>query len=699
MLLHVAAGICKDVQTAYPALKGLGLDLERLALYCQTRGLSVFTLDLPHLDALLLQGLETGRLSLDGALTRKVSSRIRVPRLFSGLWLRVFDKSACLKQDVDVTALFFLRSLCGLGKKIAVECSPQRRQAALENYHVIERKLLVPSLGWDSDTLGECEHGSNRHLGDCLRARRMHDLLGQSQMRDSRGRVEILRDIRLLDQCQRVADFVVGSMRRFEPLTYSDEMDSSGRGIGFKHGSGAVSERVNGWEKSHFKTWPDKLEYWYPFGYCGSTINSQSERPSRHEGPSRLICVPKTAKGPRIIASEPASHMWCQQLMRAFLVDELASLFGEKFICFKKQSLSGDLVLQASTDQSLATVDLSDASDRLSCWTVERIFRSNWSILSGLHAARTRYLRDDVSKDKGFLKLRKFASQGTATTFPVQSIVFLCLALGACIQGKVTRRSIMGLSSHVRVYGDDIIIPTRGYARLIRIMDLLGLKVNMAKSFVNGHFRESCGVEGYLGYDVTPVRPKTVVVDSPTSCQAVLDTCNNLFNKGLFHASEHLRAQIPVRIQYGLRIVGPHDVGFTGLSSFSGSDERHLKFRWNSRLHRNEVRVWSLSTRTPKRERGGYTTLLEFFASQHNHEHARVVSEYGCTRKTRDGFLWEPLNTDALGPCLPFRKWRSGFSPFKDEKSFQSARPLSLDESRARGYCTQLRSRLVNDRR
>jgi len=685
-LLHVMQGILTDVQASYPAMRGLGLDFKRLALYCQTRGLSVFTLDLPALDALLLQGLETGRLCLDGAFTRRTSKEVRVPRFFSGLWLRVFDRDACLLQDVDVNAVFFLRQIFCLGKKLAVECAPSRRNAALENYHVIEQRLRNPSFGWDYDTLGVGQRAHNRALRDCVPVNRLHNLFTKGVCEDSlrRGECGSRNDQRLLDQVQHVADLVIGSLPRFEPLDFSIDRYRAGRGIGFKHGLGAVSERLKNWEKSQFPSWPDKLEEEFPYEFSGRSDGAPTERPSRHETASRLICVPKTAKGPRIIASEPTSHMWCQQLIREFLVDGVNRSIAGTFINFEKQQLSGDMVLGASKDRNLATVDLKDASDRLSCWTVERIFRSKPSILNALHAARTRYLRDDCSPNRGFLKLRKFASQGTATTFPVQSLVFLCLSLGACIEGKVSMQKIRRLSSQVRVYGDDIIIPTHGYERLVRIMDLLQLQVNIAKSYVAGSYRESCGVDGYMGYDVTPVKPKTLVVDSPASCQAVIDTCNNLFNKGLWHASDNLRSHIPARILRGIRVVGIHDAGFSGLTSFSGSDERHLRTRWNSRLHRDEVRVWSISNRTQQRDRGGYISLLDFFASKHNHEHARVVSKFGCTRKTRDGFLWEPLNTGPRTDVWDETVWHGRMSTGNSRVSLQVKR--SVDQTRFKWF-------------
>jgi hypothetical protein len=227
------------------------------------------------------------------------------------------------------------------------------------------------------------------------------------------------------------------------------------------------------------------------------------------------------------------------------------------------------------------------------------------------------------------------------------SLTMLFIALGVSIDGKVTWRKIKRLATKVRVFGDDIILPTPRYAQLCLVMDALQLKVNVAKSYVNGSFRESCGTDGYLGYDVTPVKPKVLVADGPASRQAVVDTSNNLFNKGLWNASTAVLSLLPPRVQRGLRIVGFREVGFAGLTSFSGSDESHLKKRWNSRLHRSEVRVWTLSVRSQSRDRHGYSALLDFFAQQHSPAKARTVSQYAEFRKTRDGLHWEPANSDA----------------------------------------------------
>jgi hypothetical protein len=716
-LLHVTRGLHLDVLASYPALKDSFLkDFRRLTLCCQNRGIGFFTLDLPCLLSLLLEGIESGRLVLKGPLSRAVSKKVKVPRLYSGLWLRIFDKDAYLRQEVDVDALNFLKMLLSFSKKLENGCSFDRKQTAVGVYHDIERGLRNPTFGWDLDSLhsthantkgaraswwrygpdrsscperddvdlfGCANHGIRNYSGisgghydflhgaplyaesqlgsHCdlhvesadINPESVHLVQALDYSSDGVGKslplfrgqdvpALSLDDQRLLNQIQRVSDLITTSFGDFDPISYSAEKEELALGVGFKHGPGAVAERLKQWEKSHFPNWSVKLEGSFPFESCGKTVGDDRARPTHHEVASRLYCVPKTTKSPRLIAAEPTSHQWCQQALLGFFFGQCRRVFGHYFIDFKDQSLSADMVIQASKDRSLATVDLSEASDRLSCWTVERIFRRNKSILYALHAARTRYLRDEISKDKGFLKLKKFASQGTATTFPVMSIVMLCIALGVCLEGRITWRKIWELRDQVRVFGDDIIIPSHGYEGLVRAMTILQLKVNVAKSYVRGHYRESCGTDGFRGYDITSVTPKCIIPDSPASCQAVVDLTNNLFNKGYWHASTYCETLLPPRIRRGLRIVGINEAGTRGLSSYCGGDESHLKQRWNLRLHRFEVRVWGTVSRTIKRPRDGYSALLDFFANRYNPEHARVVSNYADTRKTKAGLLWEP---------------------------------------------------------
>lgn len=640
-LSDIAYGIIKDIRMAYPRLRGLDLDCERLSRNCQSRGKGLFTLDLPSLDSLLVKGLEVGRLELSGPLSCAVSQSIRVPRLFSGLWLRVFDNNACLRPDADVNSILFLRQLFCLGKRIEVQCSHKRLLKAVRGYHAIEHELRPPSLKWDNDGLDPESRLNDLHLLDAVR---YDGPLFEGQNRPTeRGMQDTLR------RCQQVADLVSAELGFFESTTYSGELHDSNSRTGFRHGPGAVADRRGYVNKYEFPRWSAKLEEWFPYRLCGTIASDTESTPLNHEVSSRLIAVPKTAKSPRLIASEPTEHQWCQQAIRHFMVSKMKAIFGQHFVCFEKQELSGEMALQASLDQSLATIDLSDASDRLSCFVVERLLRRNPSLLHSLHAARTRYIRDEISPNKSFIKLKKFASQGTATTFPVQTLAFLIIALGVSIKGKVSWAAIRRLRGQVRVFGDDIILPNTRYAEMTDVLHFLGLKVNVNKSFHVGFFRESCGVDAYKGYDVTPTKPLTVIPDGPASRQAVLDTSNNLYQKGYWNASSVCESTLGDRLLRRLPIVG-RDSGLTGRVSFSGTDSRHLRRRWCYKLQRYEYQVWSVSTAHRRISFGERFALLQYFTEAPAQGCSRILPganqyESGLAKRPqlREKLRWDPL--------------------------------------------------------
>jgi len=555
-LFHIVRGVCEDIRAAYPTLKGLDLDLERLSLLVSKRGLGCFTLDLPCRETQLIAGLETGLLRSEGTL--RFSKRYPVPRLFAGLYMRIFDRELRLRSDADINAIMFLRQVLCLGKKIEIPCSKKRKLIAIKEYINVEQKMVQPTLSWGLDSLDCPSDRDSVHLCDNLAP----DLPLYPEYNIGRTAREQL----LLQRCQRFADYLAEKLGPFCPECVIDTRQAEARRVGFKHGPGAVAEKCEKYyDKYLFTNWSAKLEGLYPWETTGKMPLDVRLTPNNHEVPAYLHCVPKTAKGPRIIAAEPSEHMFTQNLLASWLVDRISSTQLSRFIDFRDQSKSGKLVLKASLDQSLATIDLSSASDRLSLYVVERIFRRNPSILKAIHATRTRWLRLPSGE---CLELKKFASQGTALTFPVQTLVFWCIAMAVCYDGIPSDEGLSGFREKVRVYGDDIIIPTTRYAETVVLLSTLGLEVNLEKSFSRGNFRESCGTDAFKGYDITPIRPKTTVSDGPASCQAVLDTVNNLFCKGYWNASEQLKLRQPLRIRNGYGVVG-RDAGATGYVSDS----------------------------------------------------------------------------------------------------------------------------------
>lgn len=644
-LLQIALDILMDVSMAYPELRGVDRDKARLTLLVESRGLGVFTLDLPSRESALLAGLESGLLCSEGTLV--YSKKYRVPRLFAGLYMRIFDRQLRLRVDADVNAILFLRQLLVLGKKTEVPCSSGRESGAIREYIHVEASMVKPTLGWSLDSLGL--GNANLHFSD---------LYGSDDSLFPDGITN--RQKLLLQRCQRAADFVAQELGIYCPDCVIESHRREGKPLGLRHGPGAVAERGGRFfDKYRFTNWSAKLESMFPFSSYGKMPNDERVQPLNHEVPARMICVPKTAKGPRIIAAEPSEHMYVQKLMANWLEEKIETSIMGAFINFRDQSASGKLVIKASLDRELATIDLSSASDRLSLYVVERMFRSNPSFLRALHASRTRWLRLPTGE---CIELKKFASQGTALTFPVQTLVFFIIAMAVATNGDVSYEGFRKQVNKVRIFGDDIIIPNTGFAEVVDLLHMLNLKVNVEKSFSCGYFRESCGVDAFKGYDITPVKPKTTISDSPASRLAVLDTSNNLFYKGYWYASEQLRHRQRPRRQFAFGVVGK-DAGATGYVSYSlgtvlsrmfhaqtptlwdGTAEgptanqlpghvmwRNLherllgvfssksparpngfgKLRWNPRLHRIEVRRAAVSESSRVREYDhGYSGLLD----------------------------------------------------------------------------------------
>jgi hypothetical protein len=240
---------------------------------------------------------------------------------------------------------------------------------------------------------------------------------------------------------------------------------------------------------------------------------------------------------------------------------------------------------------------------------------SDRSVLEALHACRSRYYK----LGNQFYKFRKFAPAGSACTFPVQSIIFTTIAASAVMQTRGFSRTNIGLQRAlrlVRVFGDDIIVPTDSIPVLYRLLSECGLKVSEQKSFHTGLFRESCGMDAYAGVDVTPVYVRDVYnASKPTSLQSVVDASNNLHSKYLWRTADALLKTVPEAERKRLAI-GYQDVGAVSLFSFCGRASSHLSTRWNEFLHRKEVKALMVSSMTTKIHSDGDAALIQFFTEE-----------------------------------------------------------------------------------
>lgn len=154
------------------------------------------------------------------------------------------------------------------------------------------------------------------------------------------------------------------------------------------------------------------------------------------------------------------------------------------------QSINRRLAHRASVEDNLATIDLSAASDSVTCAAVQALLPTEWFLY--LNDIRSR----SVSVDGTFVQTYMFSSMGNGFTFELESLIFWALC-------KATFY-LTGVRGIVSVYGDDLIVPCEGYDDLTYVLSVFGFTVNPDKSFHSGPFRESCGGHYHLGNDVTP---------------------------------------------------------------------------------------------------------------------------------------------------------------------------------------------------
>lgn len=581
-----------DIVSHFPELRTDSMrDNKRLLLAIEQHGLRFVFETMPAFAKHFDKCLANGRLIKSG-LTHMGPFRhdTPIPRLFKGLLLRVFDRFGVLRSDPDVQAIRFVRQLCLAVKRYRVDCPESSTWKHVDEFYRTDSEVRLGSRNWNDDDLGPPRE--DLHVGDFLDSGPVVPSMCEQHDCTTTDSTSITREH--LCTIQLVADMVTSEIGRFDPTEWNP-----------RHGPGAVSDQKGGY-KYDFPNWPDKLDASFPYDLFGfsnydhwvQSISSESssfENRISEESPSRLIAVPKSFAGPRLIASEPTSHQWCQQIIRDFLTDRVKDTSIDSSISFRDQTPNQVLARSASYSGSHSTIDLSSASDRISCYLVERLFRKSESLVRSLHSVRTRYIVQDIDrKSPSLYQLRKFSTMGSAVTFPMQTYIFTIIAVGSILyERKITPsyRNIRRISKEVRVFGDDMIVPLDSHGSVTGALTLLGLKVNPDKTFFTGKFRESCGYDGYGGSDVTKVSIMSApALSKPESILSNLDVHNNLYIRGYLRTAEFIRKTVGLIKNYNFMNV-PMGSGSLGWYDASNSGNSHLKRRWNPRLQRLEARV------------------------------------------------------------------------------------------------------------
>lgn len=649
-VLGTISALLKDCAEQYPdSTKEFERDLERLSSAIDHHGIN-FVLDtMPafrkHFDKCLSNGCLTHSTLLHFGAAKRGET---VPRLFRGLTLRIFDRFGTLRQDADPNAIRYLRQILGFARKLRMDCGLQNRRKAVKEFFDIELEIPKPSKFWVQDEVEWNDPDPDASFEDSIPGNSPLPLLG------SLAPVRIFDHPGLLRTLQQVADLVCSTLGDFDPYAYRT-----------KHGPGAVTDFRFGNDKYHFPNWSRRLDRIFPYADFGVANYGlwvdnvmQKKVPGDLDLPAKLSAVPKTITKPRLIAVESVSNQWCQQSILDFFCTRVEDTFLRSFLSFKRQELNGNLARRASRDQSHATIDLSNASDRVSCWHVERLFRRSSGLLHSMRSSRAAWVRQDICRYvPRYHYLRKYSTMGNATTFPVQSLFFLVAAIACELYAskrRVNYREITFLTGRqIRVFGDDIIVPNTASGLLVELLQYLGLKVNDSKTFEHGMFKESCGVDAFNGQDVTTVNVMDVPHRTkPGTIASTVDVHNNLIQSGYFATAAYIR-----------KYAEPHTRKVREVTHGSGSFGWYpnplypappltLRQKWCPNTQVRLVHAAFVYSKQPRHTAEGSSGVLQYFTEAPKRVTSAVSTlGYALRRaQVRLGLGWVPLRAQATKP-------------------------------------------------
>lgn len=542
------------------------MDIKTVQGRVKHEGISFLTISLPQFGKDFQKSLDQG--VVDRNLFQGFSWQTGLPRFLGGFLDRVFDRgSGVLVHNPDVEAIIAIRQLTLIYSKILLPCTPARERDAMSGY------------------------------------------------------VDCDKEVKEADSYLSESDY--SEFERMAQLLFSDVFSSLDRQIYEedvvpKHGPGATAEKLMGNQKYLNRTWTYRLQK----VFSSENFLLPNARYAQEDGitylepgseqPVRVISVPKTQKTPRIIAIEPSYVQYAQQAILERLIPMLENDSVLKhFLGFSDQTPNQDLARRGSEGLSLATLDLSEASDRVSNQLVRRLVANFPHLLAGLEATRSR--RADVP-GHGVIRLAKYASMGSALCFPVEAMVFLTLIYLGIEQSANTRftskSDFLRYRGRVRVYGDDLIVPEDNVESVIQSLESFGTRVGLSKSFWIGRFRESCGKEYWNGHDVSVVKFRRVfpasLSDGP-ECISLVSFRNQLYKAGCWDTVRYIDSRIWKVFRYFPVVEESSPV--LGRVSFLGyQPERECDV-----LHRPLVKGYVVRSLIPKNPLSDEGALLKFF--------------------------------------------------------------------------------------
>jgi len=461
----------------------------------------------------------------------------------------------------------------------------------------------------------------------------------EAETRVIEGFVETDKELELGSDSQ--LDLVIEQASRITARIF-ESFDS--KDIHPRHGPGAVATGEKLEEKWVFSRLYKSIHSVYPY-YDFFVVGRGKEILDRlgwykslvrlDQGQAKVVLVPKDSRGPRLISCEPLEYQWIQQGLGRKMMSHLEKNFFTKgSVNFTYQKVNQRLALEGSLlSKSWATLDLKDASDRVSLELVRRVFSKTPDLLRALEASRT---TETKLPDGRVVPLKKVAPMGSALCFPVEAYIFWVLMVSARIPASIrgwnpSWASVKEVGEVTFVYGDDIIVPEADAHQCIQILELAGLRVNQSKCCITGPFKESCGVDAFKGVIVTPSRLRKLWSgrsSDGTALSAYVSLANALSQKGYTSASYLLWERIEK--VYGYMPYGTSNSSFP-CRIVPDADEAErfnlarFRHRWNRNYQRFEFFVSRVLPRRRRTTLDGWSRLARDILMPQNGDPTDVV--------------------------------------------------------------------------
>ena len=559
MLAHEYASWCYTSAT---------LDCKTVERRLKHEGLSFLTITLPTYGKDFEKSLDRGFVGRD--LFSSYSWKGGLPKLLWGFLDRVFDRtSGVLLDNPDVEAIRAIRQLTLMFGKMNLECAPERVSAAFAGYV-------------------ECEQ----------------------DVRRNDAKLELAPELKA--EFSRIASMLYWDVfKHVDRKVYSHELIP-------RHGPGATADRLMGNRKYRQTTWPARLEavlpsveYLLPNYSWYEELEGVDILEPGAEIPVRVISVPKTMKTPRIIGIEPTAMQYMQQALLPEILEAITEVdYLDSMLGFADQTPNQRMACDGSLHGGLATLDLSEASDRVSNQHVRLLLAGHRHLHDAVDACRSR--KADVP-GHGTIRLAKFASMGSALCFPFEAMVFLTvvfLGIQRSLNTSLSLKDVKSFQGSVRIYGDDIIVPVDHVDSVNDMLQTFGFVVNTGKSFWTGKFRESCGKEYYDGQDVSIVKVRHMFPTSrrnATEVVSVVSLRNQLYWAGCWRTVRWLDERIEGMLKHYPMVLSTSPV--LGRESVLGYETQ----RTHEHLHSPLVRGYVVSSKLPRNNLDGMGALLKWF--------------------------------------------------------------------------------------